>query len=307
MKKAIAAALALTLAAAASGQTVGVAQMPSSTTLGGRIDFEKIRTLPASSAAVNWLFANVPFLRQEGLLLGRSLSVKIPDDLDSLLLFSDGFAVGADNAFAMKASSSYVNGRIDTAKIDKAIRATKGFKSAKAGSREALTGDFARGAWLACPADGLLLVSSSEAAAKTALLVYEAKSPSLSPTSPIAGEIASSAPMTFVASGKGGAKNLSLISGGLIQADAELAVARLTETTPGTATLDLDLSFATPAAAAQVAATLNGLKMLAAFNKGAALPDSLLKRLMATQIIPSDKKVAISFNFSASDIAGLAK
>ena len=69
MKKAIAAALALTLVAAASGQTVGVAQMPSSTTLGGRIDFEKIRTLPASSAAVNWLFANVPFLRQEGKVL----------------------------------------------------------------------------------------------------------------------------------------------------------------------------------------------------------------------------------------------
>jgi hypothetical protein len=244
-------------------------------------------------------------MRLEGALLSKSMGIAIPDDLAALVVFSDGFTATAKNTVSVKNSSSYVRGKFDEARIEKAIRAAPGFQSAKAGSREAVTASFSRGVWFAFPEKATMLVSAGSEAAKAALNVYDKKAASISPTSPIASELASQAPISVVAIGGAGSGNLQILTHGVIPADADLIVARVTEDSAGTATATVEMTFPSAETADKIYKTINGLKLLAAFNANGI--EGLVQQFMAANVTANDKKVTFRMNVTAADLAKLKK
>ncbi len=306
MKNTVTLALAAILTAhVALSQSFQPQVVPASSKVAAKIDFDKTRSLPTCNALATWLFANVDFMRQEGAILSKSMGITIPDDLSALVVFSDGFAPTANNTVSVKNSSSYVRGKFDEARIDKAIRAAPGFKSAKAGSREAVTATFSRGAWFAFPEKSTMLVSSGSEAAKAALGVYDKTAPSISPTSPIAAELVSQAPLAAVAIGGDGSSNLKILTHGVIPADADLIVARVTEDASGTATAKVEMTFPSAETADKIYKTINGLKLLAAFNANGV--EGLVQEFMAANVAVDGNKVTFQMNVTAADLAKLKK
>lgn len=295
-------AFCLHLSGSAFAGQATVSRIPAGSKVAGHIDFAQVKTLPACNAAVNWLFGNVGFVRKEGMLLRKSFGLNVPNDLDDLLLFADGFSVNANGMIDVSSAVSYIGGNIDNARLSNAISKAKGVQKAKAGSHDIVRADFSGGVYIAFPADGLVMLAASQASASSALGVFDAKAPSLSPTSPITAQFAIGTPVSLVVDAASGGKNLSVISGGILKADAKLITVLVTEKNAGTANVAIKMSFATNEEALLTMSTLNGLKLLCAFNSG-KLPKGMVDSLMAAEIKAEGTVTTISVDFTAKDLS----
>ncbi len=300
-------AFAVLLAAFAGAGPAAVSQVPASSSIAAHVDFEQAKSLPACSTIVNWVFGNVGFVKKEGLVLRKSFGVNVPGDLSDLLLFADGFSIDRLGDTDVMSAASYVSGKIDTARLAGAIKKAKGCKVTASGAHEIYQADFSGGVNMSFPSDGVALLAASPESATAALSVYDKKAPSISPTSEIAKEFALGAPVSVVVKARPGEKNLSVLSGEFIRTDAELIVARVTEATPGTATLLVEMTFDKPETAAQIAATINGLKLISAFKHDPATPDGIIQSFLAANVAVDGKKVSVSLSLSEKDLALLKK
>lgn len=303
MKPALLAAATLALCGAAVGAPAPA--LPASSTIAAKIDFAKARTLPATSQAVALLFAEVPELRKAERLLTQAFGVDAQKDLSTVIAFSDGFSF-SDGRVILKDSSSLAGGNFNTAKMAAAVRRAPGFESAKIGSLEIMTGDFARGHWIAFPGEGKVLASSTKEAitkAATALAKGADANQGI-----LARALAADCPAVAAIDGTKGGGNLTVFTGGLLKADAEKIVAKVTENTPGTARLEVEMTFTDENLAAQTFATINGIKMLTAF-KQAKDPNSpaLLQRLVEADVKYEGATVRLAMTATASEFAELAQ
>lgn len=278
--------------------------IPADSQIAVSIDFAKAKTLPTCSAAVDWLFANVKYLRNQSAILQRSFGLNIKDDISKLYVFSDGLTM-QNSQLDISSATSLANATFNRANLTAKIKNAKGYQSTTVGNHTLMSGDFAPGYWLTFPDNDTAILSASNKAAAKALNVLLRKSPSISPTSPIAKEFAKNAPVSIVCIGKENTKNLSIISGGLIKADAKLIVLQITEKSPGTAKIGIAITLSDPATAAQVFATLNGLKLLLSFQQGSKLPSGVLESLLNTQMSLNNTQVSLTFSVKATDLAKL--
>lgn len=291
-------------ATSALSEQITIRHIPAGAKIAASIDFDKANKLPACSKAIDLVFDNVKSLRHHSLTLQRSLGIDLKSDVSKLYIFSDGItAQGAQ--LDLSGASSLANATFDRAKLTAAIKKSNDYRAITVGDHLAMSASFAPGYWVSFPDNDTALISASSTAATKALNVFLKKAPSISPTSPIAREIAKGAPLSIVCLGNGGAKNLSLISNGLVNDDAELIVLHITEKTPGTARVGISMAFSDPAAAAKVFATLNGLKLLISFQQGDKLPEGIIQSLLNAQITVNGNQVSVAFSVKASDLTKL--
>lgn len=296
----------LSLALCASSALAAEAPaLPPSSAIAARIDLARAKSLPATQQAIALLFAEVPELRRAERMLTQSFGLDVQRDVSSIVAWSDGFTF-SDGRVSLSESSSLAVGSFATAKMSAAVRRAKGFESAKAGSLEIMTGDFAKGRWLAFPGAGKVLASSSKGAAAKAASAL-AKDPE-SRKGFLASALADDCPAVAAIDGSKGGGNLTVFTGGLLKADADKVVAKVTEKTPGTARLEVEMTFADANLAAQTFATLNGIKMLIAFQQ-AKDPNApaILQRIVEADVKCEDATVRFAISATAAEFAALAK
>lgn len=280
--------------------------IPASSSIATKVHFEQVNKLPACRSAVNWLFGNVSFLNKQSLVLKRSFNISVPKDLSSIVAFSDGLIADQSGNINLKSATSIVTGRFDSRTLEKRVASAKGCKTISVPpSFNTYSADFAPGIQLAFPSQSCIYIASSLDAIRTSLNTLSKKNPPVSLSSPIAKELNSNAPVSLVVIGKPDAPNLSLISGGLIQADANLLIIRITETPPNPALLSTEMTFDTPETAAQVFATLNGLKLLVAFQKNNHIPEEIIQRFLNAKVALNGSSVSLSISLSSSDLSKL--
>ncbi|MBR0056611.1 MAG: hypothetical protein IJP66_04715 [Kiritimatiellae bacterium] len=276
--------------------------LPKTSTVAAKIDFAKARSLPATSAALDRLFAVVPELRSSEKMLSKSFGLDARADVSSVLAFADGFALGNERVSLLDASS-VADGRLDTARLAAAVRRSPGFSSARAGSLEAMTADFARGRWLAFPESGRVLISTSKAAmAKAAAAMAESPAPT---PDFLKRALSADCPAVAAIDGSNGGRNLSALTGGILRIDAQGLVARVTEKTPGTARIEVVMTFADEKQAAQTLMTLMMLTALGQAKNGT--PDPLLQRLMESEVAADGCDVKFAMTATTSDFSGIGK
>lgn len=278
--------------------------IPAESKIALSVNFDKANKLPTCSAAINWAFANVKYLRNQSLTLQKSLGINLKSDISNLYVFSDGITI-QNSELDLRNASSLANAKFDRARLTSAIKNAKGYKAITVGSHLAMSANFAPGYWLAFPDNDTALISASSGAAARALNVFSKKSPSISPTSPISREIAKGAPVSIICIGGDDAKNLSIISSGLVNADAQLIVLHITENTPGIAKVGISMTFNDQTTAAKVFATLNGLKLLISFQQADKLPEGIMQSLINAQTSINGNQVSIVLSVKASDLAKL--
>ena len=298
--------LLLAAAAAPLAATLAAAQpaIPASSSIAAKLDFAKARSLPATSAAIDWLFANVTTLRQGNAAVASAFGLDPKSKVDSVQAFSDGFTFDGQRV-ALKNAAAFFGGLGDTAKLADALRSAAGFKRAKAGEIEVMTADLAKGFWLAFPESGSLALASSDSAMAKAMAARDGRAKTVAADSLLAKALSGGDPAVLAIDGSNGAANLSLL-GGIINDDAKSIVARIKEPTPGNATVEINLDFADPAAATRTFASINGLKLLAA-QQQAKNPnhktDPLVQKIIESNIAVNGSGLDLSMPVTASDFA----
>ena len=137
------------LAAILAAAFIGIAAQPSnaaiptSAAVAARIDLAKARSLPASSAAIDCLFATVPELGRGGGLLAQNFGIDPRRDISSIEAWADGFTYDGES-LALLDASTLARGKFDEARMASSVRSSRGFRRALAGDREIMTADFAR-------------------------------------------------------------------------------------------------------------------------------------------------------------------
>lgn len=299
----------LLLAAAAAPLAAALAAsqpaIPASSSIAAKLDFAKARSLPATSAAIDWLFANVTTLRQGNAAVASAFGLDPKSKLDSVQAFSDGFTFDGQRV-ALKNASAFFGGLGDTAKLADALRSAAGFKRAKAGEIEVMTADLAKGFWLAFPESGSLALASSDSAMAKAMAARDGRAKTAPADSLLARALSGGDPAVLAIDGSNGAANLSLLGGGIINDDAKSIVARIKEPTPGNATVEINLGFDDQAAATRTFASLNGLKLLAALQQ-AKNPnkntDPLIQKIIEANITVNGSGLDLSMPVTAFDFA----
>ena len=301
--------LAAILAAAFIGiaaQSVNAA-IPTSSAVAARIDLAKARNLPASSAAIDCLFATVPELGRGGGLLAQNFGIDPRKDISSIEAWADGFSYDGES-LTLRDASTLARGNFDEARIAASVRSARGFRRALAGDREIMTADFARGHWLAFPGGGTMLVSSSQAAVAKAIGALTRGAGGAAPSTFLEKSLASDCPAVAAIDGTRGAQNLSLFTGGLIREDADRICAKITESKPGTAVLEITMDFSGAEIAAQVFAAINGIKMLASFQQARGKPvPALMQRFIESRQTCSGATVVMEMSVTKADIDELRK
>lgn len=305
MKKTIPIALALVAPIAATFAWQQPA-MPGSSAIAAKIDFAKARSLPATSAAIDFLLSRVPALRAESSILEKASGSSPKDKADVAYAFSDGFAVEGDS-ISLNDSSALICGPADTDAIASAIKSAPGAKRAMAGKLEVATADFAKGFWFAFPEKGCVMVSSSAAAMAKAIATRDGRNKSLQAGSFLHGAMATDAPAVAAVDASNGAQNLSLFGNGMIRADARTILAKVVETNPGSACLEMTLTFADAKTAAQAYASINGLKLLASFQmaKNPSKTPAFVQRLVESQVFLSGEVITVTVWATAADIESI--
>lgn len=297
----LAAAAAAPFAAALAAPQPAI---PASSSIAAKLDFAKARSLPATSAAIDWLFANVTTLRQGNAAVASAFGLDPKSKLDSVQAFSDGFTFDGQRV-ALKNAAAFFGGLGDTAKLADALRSAAGFKRAKAGEIEVMTADLAKGFWLAFPESGSLALASSDSAMAKAMAARDGRAKTAPADSLLAKALSGGDPAVLAIDGSNGAANLSLL-GGIINDDAKSIVARIKEPTPGNATVEINLDFADPAAATRTFASINGLKLLAALQQAKnpnKKTDPLVQKIIESNIAVNGSGLDLSMPVTASDFA----
>lgn len=279
--------------------------LPASTAAAAKIDLAKARTLPATSKAIDCLFAEVPELKKSERLISQATGASARDSLSTIVAAADGFSFDGETV-TLANPSTIAQGSFDTSKLAAAIRASQGAKRAKAGDMEVLSSPLTRGYWFAFPSAGTVLASSSDSG--IAKLAAASAAAGRSPAPFAARALDVDCPAVAAIDGSRGVANLSVFFGGVVNADASTIVAKLTEATPGTARLDVEMVFADEKLAAQAFASLNGLKMLSAFKqaRGKSSPP-LLQRFVESDLTVSGATVRLAMTATADDFAPLSK
>lgn len=301
------------LAAILAAAFIGIAAQPSnaaiptSAAVAARIDLAKARSLPASSAAIDCLFATVPELGRGGGLLAQNFGIDPRRDISSIEAWADGFTYDGES-LALLDASTLARGKFDEARMASSVRSSRGFRRALAGDREIMTADFARGHWIAFPASGTMLVSSSQAAVAKAIGALSRGAGGAAPSTFLEKSISIDCPAVAAIDGTRGARNLSLFTGGLIAADAETLCAKITEANPGTAVLEITMAFADEKTATQVFATINGIKMLASIQEARGKSvHALMRRFIESRLACRGATVQLEMSVTKADIAELTK
>lgn len=296
-------ALAAPLAAALAWQQPA---MPVSSTIAAKLDIARARTLPATSAAIDLLFSKVTTLRHESAMLEQTFGVPPMEKLDVAYAFSDGFAVEGDRV-SLDSSTAVLCGPVDTGAMASAVKAAPGAQRALAGKLEVSTAAFAKGFWFAFPENGTVMVSSSSAGIAKAAAARDGRAKVHQAGSFLHGALASDAPAVVAIDAAGGAPNISLLTGGAVRVDANTVLAKAIEDTPGTARIEITLSFDDVKAATQAYASINGLKLLASLQlaKNPAKVPAFVQRLLESQAFVSGTDINITILVTAADIASV--
>lgn len=278
----------------------GIPAIPSTAALAVKIDMIKARSLPASSKAVECVLAEVPELRKATRILSQSFGVDVQKNVSSIIAWADGFSFDGSRV-SLREAASVAAGNFDTSRMAAAVRGAKGFRSKSVSSLELMTAEFSRGYWVAFPQGRVLAASSEKAITRAAAALSAGNS---ADSGFLANSIAADCPAVVAIDGTKGAGNLTVLTGGLLNADAEKIVAKLTESNPGTARAEIELTFANEPLAKQTYATLNGIKMLTAF-KQAKDPNAspLLQRLVEADVTYNGKTVRLAISASSSELA----
>ena len=294
------------LVAAIAAASIGCAAfgaapaLPKSTVAAAKIDFAKARSLPATSKAIDCLFAEVPELKKSERLISQATGSGARDSISSIVIAADGFSFDGKTV-SLSNPSTIANGSFDTDKLAATIRASQGVRRAKASDMEVMSSPLTRGYWFAFPAAGTVMVSSSDSGISKLAAASAGKS-----KAPFAARaLGADCPAVAAIDGSNGAANLSLFFGGI---DANTIVAKLTEATPGTARLDIDMVFADENLAAQAFASINGIKMLSAFKQTRVESSlALLQRFIESDLSIDGATVRLRMFATADDFASLAK
>lgn len=295
---------ALIAAASFGGAAMGaVPALPSSTAIAAKIDLAKARSLPATSKAIDCLFAEVPELKKSERLLSSTIGANARESISSIVAAADGFSFDGESV-SLSNPATIAQGSFDTAKLAAAIKASQGAKRAKAGDIEVVSSPLTRGYWFAFPAAGTVLASSSDAGiAKIAAAAGGKASATF-----VSKALAADCPAVAAIDGSKGAANLSLFFGGIMKADANSIVAKITEKNPGTARLEVEMAFANEQLATQAFASINGIKMLSAFKQASGKPSpALLQRFVESDLTIEGATVKLAMSATADDFAALAK
>lgn len=281
--------------------------LPASSSIAAKIDFAKARALPASSAAIDCLFAKVSELGRIEKLLAQNFGIDAKKDLSTVEAWADGFGYAGD-AISLENASSLARGSFSTDKLATTARAAKGFDHALVGKTEIMTADFARGYWFAFPAGGGVLVSSSQKALARSVDALSKGAKQAAASIFLQKALAADCPAVVAIDGSRGLQNLSFLTGGLVRADAQTIVAKLTEDTPGTAVIDVQMTFSDETLAAQTLATLNGVKMLSAFKQasGKSTP-AALQRFIESDLTCEGSSLRMRMSVTKADLAELLK
>ncbi len=274
--------------------------IPPTSTIAAKINMARAQSLPAASQAIDCLLAEVPDIRTAVKMISQSFGVDVRKDVSTVIAFSDGFSYN-DGRVSLKDASSLASGKFDTARMSAAVKKAPGFTSVNASGMEAMTADFSKGRWVAFPSGNTVLASSTKSAITKAAAALAAGSDASQ------GFLAKSIDAAVVAiDGSKGAPNLTTLTSGLLKADARSIVAKITEPTPGTARLDVDMVFDNETLAAQTFATINGIKMLTALRQAQdPSAPSLLQRLVEADVNCSGSKVHFAMTASAKDLSSL--
>lgn len=277
--------------------------IPPTSTIAAKINMARAQSLPAASQAIDCLLAEVPDIRTAVKMISQSFGVDVRKDVSTVIAFSDGFSYN-DGRVSLKDASSLASGKFDTARMSAAVKKAPGFTSVNASGLEAMTADFSKGRWVAFPSGNTVLASSTKSAITKAAAALAAGSDASQGF--LAKSIDADCAAVVAIDGSKGAPNLTTLTSGLLKADARSIVAKITEPTPGTARLDVDMVFDNETLAAQTFATINGIKMLTALRQAQdPSAPSLLQRLVEADVNCSGSKVHFAMTASAKDLSSL--